>query len=80
MSQREGHTPGLVTAHRVWVLGSGGGEQGQTKKQEGPKMPQHLISASELIKATSSIFLESFLATQSLQDHLEEETGVKTEP
>lgn len=42
-----------------------------------PKLPEHLISAPELIKAKPSISLESFLATKTLWDHLQEENRSK---
>ena len=69
--KREGYTPVLVTAQCVC---------GYQWEQKEPKLPEYLISALELIKATPSISLASFLATKSLQDHLQEEKEVKWEP
>lgn len=67
------HTKCVVIKPGVCVC-----ERGRVAEE--PKLPEHLVSASQLIKAMPSISLESFLATKSLQSHLQEEKGAEQEP
>lgn len=70
--EREGRSWGSVSAHHLRVRGGwGGGKENHTA------WSSHF---SLRTNKSNAISLESFLATKSLQDHSQEEKGVKQEP